>query len=135
MSKFFVFLAVTCVAFFPESASAADVFESSTNKMVELFKSLKQIVFVIGGFGLSGLSVGAIFGAVKWKWFASLAVGLSIVAAAGGIIDYSFCKGTNASCGVSYSSKLGDSFTAGRAGISSGGGGASHSDLRATYKF
>ena len=30
----------------------------------------------------------AVFGKLKWTWFASLAVGLAILAAAGAIIDY-----------------------------------------------
>lgn len=34
------------------------------------------VVLIIGGFGLVGLSVAAIFGTVKWKWAAYLAFGL-----------------------------------------------------------
>ena len=70
-------------------AAGADPLGSAQGKLTEVFKSIKKIVFVMGGFGLVGLAVGAIFGAVKWKWFASLAVGLAILAAAGAIVDYS----------------------------------------------
>ena len=43
---------------------------------------------VLGGFGLVGLAVGAIFGNVKWKWFASLAIGLVILAIASQVVSY-----------------------------------------------
>ncbi|MBS6473869.1 MAG: TrbC/VirB2 family protein [Acetobacter sp.] len=68
--------------------SAAAVFDTVTKKGEDLFRNVKTIVFVVGGFGLVGLAVGAIFGTVKWKWFASLAIGLAILAVAGAIVQY-----------------------------------------------
>ena len=68
--------------------SAASVFDTVTKKGEDLFRNVKTIVFVVGGFGLVGLAVGAIFGTVKWKWFASLAIGLAILAVAGAIVQY-----------------------------------------------
>ena len=35
-----------------------------------------------------GLAFAAIFGKINWKWFASLAVGLAILAAAASIVNY-----------------------------------------------
>ena len=52
------------------------------------FQNVKSIVFIIGGFGLVLLAFGAIFGKIKWSAFASLAVGLAILAAAGAIVQY-----------------------------------------------
>jgi len=57
-------------------------------KSANVFQSVRTIVFVIGGFGLVGLAVQAIFGKVKWPWFGALAVGLGVLAAAGAIISY-----------------------------------------------
>ena len=68
--------------------SAAAVFDTVTKKGEDLFRNVKTIVFVAGGFGLVGLAVGAIFGTVKWKRFASLAIGLAILAVAGAIVQY-----------------------------------------------
>ncbi|MDY4840998.1 MAG: TrbC/VirB2 family protein [Alphaproteobacteria bacterium] len=58
------------------------------DKAATTFQNVKSIVFIIGGFGLVLLAFGAIFGKIKWSAFASLAVGLAILAAAGAIIKY-----------------------------------------------
>lgn len=68
--------------------ASADAFGVVTSKGRTLFNNVKTVVFVMGGFGLVGLAVGAIFGAVKWKWFASLAFGLLILAIAAQIVNY-----------------------------------------------
>lgn len=70
------------------AGDGGDVFSTVTTKTKNLFENVKKVVFVVGGFGLVGLAVGAIFGAVKWKWFASLAIGLAILAVAGAIVQY-----------------------------------------------
>ena len=69
-------------------ASAESVMSTATTKALNVFRAVKTIVFVIGGFGLVALAFQAIFGKVKWPWFAGLAVGLAILAAAGAIVEY-----------------------------------------------
>ena len=48
---------------------------------------LKNNIFIIR-FGLIALAFQAIFGKVKWPWFAGLAFGLAVLAAAGSIVEY-----------------------------------------------
>ena len=66
----------------------AGVMETAKSKAAAVFEHTKRIIFVVGAFGLVGLAFQAIFGKVKWSWFAGLAVGLAIVAAAGAIVKY-----------------------------------------------
>ena len=73
-------------------ASADSVMVSAKNKAVKVFDAVKTIVFVVGGFGLIALAFQAIFGKVKWPWFAGLAFGLAVLAAAGAIVDYATGK-------------------------------------------
>lgn len=69
-------------------ANAESVMTLATQKSLNVFRAVKTIIFVVGGFGLVGLAFQAIFGKVKWAWFAGLAVGLAVLAAAGAIVNY-----------------------------------------------
>lgn len=103
-------LTLCCVALMvlmgtADSALAAggnDLMQTANNKAVAVFKSVKQIIFVVGGFGLVALAFMAIFGKLDWKKFSMLAVGLAILAAAGAIVDYA--------TGASVGNQLSDTF-------------------------
>ena len=75
---------------------------AAIEKSANVFQSVRTIVFVIGGFGLVGLAVQAIFGKVKWPWFGALAVGLGVLAAAGAIISYATGDNITTSSSGSY---------------------------------
>lgn len=68
--------------------STTDIMDVASHKATSVFTAVRGIIFIVGGFGLVTLAFFAIFGKLKWTWFASLAVGLAILAAAGAIIDY-----------------------------------------------
>ena len=76
--------------------ASASVFGTAAQKLVDLFQNSKMVVFVIGGFGLIALAFQAIFGKIKWPWFAALAFGLAVVAAAGAIVNYAANTSTRA---------------------------------------
>ena len=69
-------------------ASADTVFAAAGRKLINLFTNAKSVIFIVGGFGLIALAFQAIFGKIKWAWFAALAFGLAVVAAASSIITY-----------------------------------------------
>ena len=70
------------------ACAESDAFGIAKNKLSDLFKNSRIILFVIGGFGLVALAFQAIFGKVKWPWLAALAFGLALVAIAGAVVDY-----------------------------------------------
>ena len=80
-------VAMVCVAC---AAWAADggFFSSAQRKMGELFKNVRQIVFIMGAFALVGFAIAAIFGKLEWKKVAILAVGLALLAVASQVVNY-----------------------------------------------
>ena len=87
------------------------IMSSAADKAIKVFKHVKGIIFVIGGFGLVGIAFQAIFGKIKWSWFAGLAVGLAILAAAGAIVEYATGTTPGADAGLTDAdANLGDSF-------------------------
>ena len=94
-----VFALVAADAF---ADSGADLMNTAKTKASNVFQSVKTITFILGGFGLIGIAYQAIIGKVKWSWFAGLAVGLALLAAAGAIVEYA--------TGASVNDKFGDSF-------------------------
>ena len=69
-------------------ADGASLMGTAQIKTRNVFREVKTITFILGGFGLVGIAYSAILGKVKWSWFAGLAVGLAILAAAGSIVEY-----------------------------------------------
>ena len=72
----------------PTSAENQGAWTLAINKVTEAFQYSRKLIFIIGGFGLITLAFFAIFGKIRWSWFAALCVGLGIVAIAGYIINY-----------------------------------------------
>ena len=63
-------------------------FKKAANIMINTFKNVRMIVYILGAFGLIGIAVGAIMGKINFKWLGVLAIGLAIVAGADAIIKY-----------------------------------------------
>lgn len=89
-------LALVFTAVLADASYAESVMETGMKKALVLFVHIKTIIFVVGAFGLIGIAFQAIFGKVKWTWFAGLAVGLAILAAAGAIVNYATGGNINA---------------------------------------
>ena len=88
-----LFLAMACVAvclLFSTTGALADgdAFDRVATKGVKVFKQVRTIVLILGGFGLIALAVLAIFGKIRWYWFGALGFGLLIVSIAGAIIEW-----------------------------------------------
>ena len=107
-------LALALVVTFAEASFAQGLMNVAAGKAVQIFNHVKMIIFVVGGFGLVGIAFQAIFGKVKWTWFAGLAVGLAILAAAGAIVNYA--TGDKMGNGASGTEGIKDTFGAGAVG-------------------
>lgn len=86
--NFAMALVAALVVLLAADPAAADVFSSVKTKGKELFDNVRQIIYIMGGFGLIGLAMGAIFGRINWKWFGGLAFGLIIIAVADAAVEY-----------------------------------------------
>lgn len=72
----------------PVFAQDARAFQEITKKAVDIFRQVRTIIFIVGGFGLMVLAVAAIFGTMSWEKFAYLGIGLTILALAGAIVEW-----------------------------------------------
>ena len=103
-------------------AEAANIFQTITERAATALTSIKQLVFVLAGFGIIAFAFAAIFGKLSWKHFANIAIGLFLVASMGLFIQYFVTKdGENYK--LAYGNYLGSAFgdTAGTAGDGFGG--------------
>jgi len=81
----FAALFAACAAF---AAEGGNFFDTAITKLAELFKNVRQVVFVLGAFALVGFAIAAIFGKLQWTKVAILAVGLAILAIASQVLQY-----------------------------------------------
>ena len=89
LNKILIFISAAFISFlYQTSAAYAALEQIMLLKSVGLLKSVVGIVFIMGGFGLVGLTVGALFGRIKWRWAACLALGLFIASTALSIVAY-----------------------------------------------
>jgi hypothetical protein len=110
LKKMFILcsLALVFTVIFADASQAAAIMNVAAGKAVKVFNSIKMIIFIVGGFGLVGIAWQAIWGKMKWTWFAGLAVGLAILAAAGAIVNYA--SGDNMTNEAGSGTYNGDSF-------------------------
>lgn len=102
--------------------TGTSIMSLAASKGVNTFRAVRTIIFIVGGFGLVGVAFGAIFGKINWKWFAGLAVGLAILAAAGAIVTYATGDGTTSRYGDTFGESAGDAIGGGVAATSTDGG-------------
>lgn len=86
---FFLFsFTVLSLTFFSKTVCAAPLEQIAVLKSADLLTKVVGVVFIMGGFGLVGLTAGALFGRINWKWAACLALGLFIASTALSIVAY-----------------------------------------------
>ena len=69
-------------------ACGADVgmFSDLIKKGTEIFEGLREIIYVVAGFGILAVAVGGFFGNLNWKWLGAIVIGLMVIASTGEIL-------------------------------------------------
>ncbi len=81
--------AVSSILFATNSyAEDGVLFSDLTNKGIEIFGGMREIIYAVSGFGVVAIAVGAFFGTMNWKWLVAIIIGLFVIATTAGIINY-----------------------------------------------
>ena len=64
------------------------VFENLTKTGGEVFEGMKKIIFAAAGFGIIAVALGAVFGALNWKWLSVIIIGVVIIAGTAMLLEY-----------------------------------------------
>lgn len=51
-----------------------------------IFKGMRDLIYVVAGFGIIGVAVGGFFGNLNWKWLGAIIIGLVVIATTGELI-------------------------------------------------
>ena len=70
------------------SSSSGALFSDLTNKGVEIFGGMREIIYAVAGFGIMAVAIGGFFGVINWRWLASIIIGLMVIASASSLINY-----------------------------------------------
>ena len=52
----------------------------------KIFNRLRDLIYVVAGFGIIGIAVGGFFGNLNWKWLGAIVISLVVIACAGELI-------------------------------------------------
>ena len=64
------------------------LFEELTQKGSEIFMGMRDIIYVVAGFGIIGVAVGGFFGNINWKWLGAIIIGVFVIATTAAFINY-----------------------------------------------
>lgn len=53
---------------------------------VQIFNRLRDLIYVVAGFGIIAVAVGGFFGNLNWKWLGAIVISLVVIASAGELI-------------------------------------------------
>lgn len=89
-----IFSSVLCVAqsFAADagtgSSGGGTLFGDLTQKGIQIFTGMRDIIYVVSGFGIIGVAIGGFFGNINWKWLGAIVIGLMVIGLTGEILIY-----------------------------------------------
>lgn len=69
-------------------ADDGKLFSALIDSGKKIFGDLRDLVYIVAGFGFIAVGVGGIFGNLNWKWFGAIIISLVVIATAGEIITW-----------------------------------------------
>ncbi len=73
------------------SSSAASgsggVFSELVNAGKDIFYGMRDLIYLVAGFGIIGVGLTGFFGNLNWKWLGAILISLFIIAGAGGFLE------------------------------------------------
>ena len=70
------------------TTSNTSLFSDLTQKGIRIFEGMRDIIYVVSGFGIIGVAVGGFFGNINWKWLGAIVIGLMVIGLTGEILRY-----------------------------------------------
>ena len=73
---------------------SSGLFSGLVKTGVKIYNGLRDLIYVVAGFGIIGVAVGGFFGNLNWKWLGAIVISLVVIASTGEIVDMIVgCKG------------------------------------------
>ena len=67
-------------------SSDQGIFADLVNTGVKIFRQLRDLIYVVAGFGIIAVAVGGFFGNLNWKWLGAIIISLVVIATAGELV-------------------------------------------------
>ena len=63
-----------------------NVFSTLISTGQKIFNRLRDLIYVVAGFGIIAIAVGGFFGNLNWKWLGAIVISLLVIASAGELL-------------------------------------------------
>ncbi len=67
-------------------SSDQGIFTDLVSTGVKIFRQLRDLIYVVAGFGIIAVAVGGFFGNLNWKWLGAIVISLVVIATAGELV-------------------------------------------------
>ena len=87
--NFVFYIVVISLTIMCGNAFAADnggMFSSLVASGKQIFNDLRELIYIVAGFGIIAVAVGGFFGNMNWKWLSAIVLALIVIASAGELI-------------------------------------------------
>lgn len=74
--------------------TSSGLFEGLVGTGIKIYNGLRDLIYIVAGFGILGVAVGGFFGNLNWKWLGAIVISLVVIASTGELVDMIIgCKG------------------------------------------